>query len=287
MRKLLLLVLIAIAASWWLSRPQIFEHGTLSAAPANLSNGELVFHAGGCASCHGEDLAGGLVLNSRFGAFHVPNITPDADSGIGGWSTEDLADAMISGVSPAGRHYYPAFPYTAYTRMTAQDVVDLKAYLDTFTAVETSLPDHELAFPWNMRRGIGWWKRLYLIRDWKLATSGNAQLERGRYLVEALGHCDACHTPRNGVGGPLEGVWLAGAPNPDGDGNVPNITPHEAGLADWTAADIAYYLESGFTPEYDTVGGSMVAVQENFARLSAEDRAAVAAYLKAIPAVSR
>ena len=110
--------------------------------------------------------------------------------------------------------------------------------------------------------------------------------QRGRYLVEALGHCGACHTPRNFLAGPDFSRWLGGAPSLEGDGRVPNITPSRDGLESWSTADIAYYLKSGFTPDFDTVGGAMVDVQENLARLPDADREAIAAYLKAVPPVS-
>jgi mono/diheme cytochrome c family protein len=110
-------------------------------------------------------------------------------------------------------------------------------------------------------------------------------VERGRLLVEGAGHCGECHTPRDRFGGLIRERWLAGAPNPEGKGRIPNITPAGENISDWSAADIAYYLESGFTPDFDTVGGSMVAVQENMAKLTAEDRAAIAAYLQALPAL--
>lgn len=221
-------------------------------------------------------------MHTPFGTFRVPNISPHPDAGIGDWSELDLANAMLRGLSPDGDHYYPAFPYTSYTRMNPQDVIDLKAYLDTYDPVENAVPDHDIGFPWNLRRGIGLWKKRYLDASWVVSNPASDELERGRYLVEALGHCGECHTPRDTFGGPDNSAWLTGGPNPDGEGRVPDITPHEDGLGGWSAADIAYYLESGFTPDYDTAGGSMVAVQENFARLTDEDRAAVAAYLKSL-----
>lgn len=221
-------------------------------------------------------------MHTPYGTFRVPNISPHPEAGIGGWSDLDLANAMLRGLSPDGRHYYPSFPYTSYTRMESQDVVDLKAYLDSFEPVEKTVPDHDIGFPWNLRRGIGLWKKRYLDNSWVAPAADSTEIERGRYLVEALGHCGECHTPRDTFGGPDNSAWLTGAPNPDGEGKVPGITPREGGIADWSAADIAYYLESGFTPDYDTAGGSMVAVQENFARLTDADRAAVAAYLKSL-----
>jgi len=169
--------------------------------------------------------------------------------------------------------------------MSATDIIDLKAYLDTLPAVRNSVAGHELGFPFNIRRGLGLWKRVYLsdapVTEF---ASADGLAERGRYLVEGPGHCGECHTPRDIAGGIRPAAWLSGGPNPEGKGIIPNITPHNDGLDAWSAKDIAYYLESGFTPEFDSVGGAMVAVQENMARLSAEDRAAIAAYLKALPA---
>lgn len=289
---LLLAVLVvtgvaAALAAFWLSRPQPLTAAALPRHPPNPLNGEVLFHAGGCAACHGADLAGGLELVTAFGTFRVPNITPAAQSGIGGWSDLDFVNAMNRGVSPEGRHYYPAFPYTSYAQMTLPDLLDLKAYLDTFVPVETKVAGHDLQFPWNLRRGLGLWKRLYLDDSPVLqVTEADAALERGRYLVEAVGHCAECHTPRGRFGGLDRSRWLAGGASAEGEGKVPNITPHEQGLADWSARDLERYLRSGFTPDYDMVGGAMVEVQENLARLGDADRAAIAAYLKAIPARS-
>lgn len=289
MKRTALALLAAAAAvallALWLSRPQPLAAAALPPHEPDPLNGEVLFHAGGCASCHGADLAGGLELATAFGTFRVPNITPDPQSGIGGWSTLDFVNAMKQGVSPAGRHYYPAFPYTSYTRMTLPDLLDLKASLDTFAPAGGRIADHDLQFPWNLRRGLGLWKRLYLDDAPVAPLEQTGDLpERGRYLVEAVGHCGECHTPRGRFGGLDRSRWLAGGASPEGDGKVPNITPHEQGLADWSARDIERYLRSGFTPDYDMVGGAMVEVQENLARLSDADRAAIAAYLKSIPA---
>jgi mono/diheme cytochrome c family protein len=150
--------------------------------------------------------------------------------------------------------------------------------------VEGRIEPHSLGFPWSIRRGLGVWKRRYLDTE-PLTLPASATLEdRGRLLVEGAGHCGECHTPRDPLGGLVRERWLAGAPNPEGRGRVPNITPGGKSISEWSAADIAYYLETGFTPEFDTVGGSMVAVQENMSKLSARDREAIAAYLKALPA---
>ena len=160
-------------------------------------------------------------------------------------------------------------------------MVDLKAYLDTLPASDTVAPEHELSFPFTLRRGLALWKWLNLDADWVLTDAATPQVERGRYLVEAMGHCAECHTPRDVTGGLDRKAWLTGAPNPTGQGRIPGITP---GQLDWSESDIAYYLESGFTPDYDSAGGDMAQVVANLARIPAEDRAAIAAYLKALPA---
>ncbi|MEJ2383591.1 MAG: c-type cytochrome [Xanthomonadales bacterium] len=286
LKKIVILAVLVALAAWLATRPRTIDPSDVPDLAADPVHGEWVFHAGGCASCHGADLSGGHEMTTPFGVFHVPNITPHPQAGIGGWTLAEFANAMLRGVGPDGRHYYPAFPYTAYTRMTWQDLIDLKAWLDTFEPSAHRVARHELPFPWNVRRGIGLWKRLYLNTDWVLAEATTAEVQRGRYLVEALGHCGECHTPRDRFGGLDTAAWLAGAPEPAGEGRAPDITPHAAALGGWSARDIAYYLETGFTPEFDTVGGSMVDVQENLARLTDADRAAIAAYLKAVPPVA-
>ncbi len=281
------LLLLLAATFGWLTRPRTLAAEDIPAHDPDLANGERLFHAGGCAACHGAGLEGGLEIESPFGTFRVPNISPDSAVGIGDWSDLDFINALKSGVSPSGQHYYPAFPYGSYVRMNLPDLLDLKAYIDTFDPVSSVMAGHDLAFPWNIRRGIGLWKLLYLDTDPIVPVdTANEMLSRGRYLVEAVGHCGECHTPRDRFGGLRRALWLAGGPSPEGEGRVPNITPHADGLQSWSERDIVRYLTSGFTPEYDTVGGSMTEVQENLAQLPASDRAAIAAYLKAIPAVS-
>ena len=289
---LVILALCGAAGSWYLTAPQISVH-SIPNEQGDPVNGRRMFLAGGCASCHaargakGEDrlkLGGGLELHTPFGMFRVPNISPDPRTGLGGWTIRDFVIAMRDGVSPDNRHYYPAFPFTSYARMKIKDLVDLKAYLDTLPPVSNLVTGHELAFPYSVRRGLGLWKRMFLNRApaVDLATS-NEEVQRGQYLVEGPGHCGECHTTRDEIGGMRLDQWLAGGPNPDGKGVIPNITSGPGGLADWKVSDIVYYFETGFTPDFDSVGGSMVAVQENLAALPAEDRQAIAAYLKAVP----
>lgn len=282
------------AGFWILTIPESIAESDLPNHTPDIANGERIFHAGGCTSCHaqpgtkGEEklkLVGGLELKSDFGTFRAPNISPDPEAGIGGWTTAQFVTAMMKGTSPDGRHYYPAFPYTSYTRMRVEDVIDLKAYMDTLPPVKSSVPGHDLSFPFTVSRGIGLWKLLFLSPAPVLALPADAseEVRRGQYLVEGPGHCGECHTPRNAIGGLDKARWLSGAKNPDGEGTIPNITPHPDGIESWSADDIVNALETGFMPDYDSFGGSMVAVQENMALLPAEDRVAIAAYLKVVP----
>ena len=278
--------------------PRPLDASVLPDHEPDIENGRTMFWVGGCASCHaapgaeGEErlkLAGGVELNTPFGVIRAPNLSPEPRAGIGAWSTIDFVNAMVRGLSPDGRHSYPAFPYPNYNFMRYEDVIDLKAFLDTLPKVAGTVDSHNLAFPFNIRRGLGLWKLRYL--DGQRVEPDSATLplvERGRYLVEGPGHCGACHTPRDRFGGVLPDRHLAGALLFDADkedGKAPNLTPHEDGLGDWSERDIAYSLETGFTPDFDTFGGSMVEVQSNLAAIPAEERAAIAAYLKSIPAL--
>ncbi|KAA9131389.1 c-type cytochrome [Marinihelvus fidelis] len=293
LRWLILGLALAALAFWWLTRPLPLSAADLPEHRASLANGERAFHAGGCASCHGtvrdggkpaaQELGGGLVMATPAGTFHVPNISSHPEDGIGAWTDLEFVNAMRRGLSPDGRHYYPAFPYTSYARADTMDLLDLKAWLDSLPAVEGRAPAHELDFPYGWRRPIGAWKRLFLddqpVRD---VAADEVQIELGRSLVEGLGHCGECHTPRNVAMAMDPARWLQGAPLPAGEGRAPDITGTSDGIGGWSAGDLAYYLETGVDPDYDIVGGDMVAVQENMAKLSEEDRQAIAAYLKSI-----
>lgn len=285
---------IGFAGFWIVSSPEALptDEATIKALTAgDAKRGETAFWAGGCASCHSDKgaegdarlmLGGGYRLETPYGVFVAPNISPDAETGIGNWNAMQFANAMIHGVSPDGKHYYPAFPYTSYNKMSLSDVADLFAYLKTLPPIARLNEPNELGLLYSWRRPLGVWKRMFADRDWiSEIDEADAQLQRGRYLVEGPGHCGECHTPRNLLGAMKKGNWLAGGPAPEGDGRIPNITPHEKGIKAWSAGDIAYYLESGFTPDYDFVGGSMVSVQKNMAKLPKSDREAIAAYLKA------
>lgn len=294
---LIVLLLMGGAVFWLITAPSRLDRAALANfPPGDVARGERVFWAGGCRSCHAPAkatgdaellLAGGDALVTPFGSFYAPNISPHAD-GIGNWTLEEFANAMQRGVSPEGESYYPAFPYTSYARMSEQDIADLFAFMQRLPAVAGEAAPNELSFPFNIRRGLGLWVRLFLNKDPIVALdeASSDQVRRGQYLVEGPAHCGQCHTARSfwGMGGLVTAQWLSGAPNAAGQGGIPNITPSEDGIGSWAQSDIAYFLESGFTPEFDTAGGSMVEVIKNMARLPAEDRNAIAAYLKAIPA---
>lgn len=261
----------------------------------DLAHGREVFFAGGCTSCHAPAgatgdarlvLSGGAPLKSDFGTFHAPNISSHPEAGMGAWTLAEFGDAMTRGVGRAGEHLYPSFPYGSYARMTPKDINDLYGFMKTLPASDAIAPAHELGFPFNQRFVLGGWKFLYYTdAPWVELADASDMVKRGQYLVEGPGHCGECHTPRNALGGFLSSQWLAGGPNPEGEGSIPNITPGSRSMGSWSEGDIVTYLESGFTPDYDSVGGSMVEVQKNMAELTAADREAIAAYLKAIPAV--
>jgi mono/diheme cytochrome c family protein len=268
----------------------------------SVENGRYIYIAAGCGSCHAAPASekcddpktkddfkpvGGRCLKTGFGTFYVPNITPNEETGIGGWSEQDFIKAITQGISPTGKNYYPAFPYSSYQRMKRTDLVDLWTFLKTLEPVSSIVPDHALSFPYSIRRGLSIWKALYL--DGKPFTPDpkkSAKVNRGAYLVEGPGHCGECHTPRNFMGGKIETKKFSGGPSPEGKGYIPNITPDKSGIGSWSEKDIVFALETGFLPNGDVIGGTMAKVQENMAQLTAEDREAIAAYLKSVPPVA-
>ncbi|MEM9714881.1 MAG: cytochrome c [Pseudomonadota bacterium] len=285
-----LIGVLAVGAGLWITQPKTVDPSDYVTLTGDAENGALVFAATGCASCHsnaatGSELGGGKDFASDFGVFYAPNISQDAEQGIGSWDLVSFASAMTKGTSPDGTHYYPAFPYTSYALMAPQDVADLYTYLQTTSADSTPSRPHDIAFPFNLRITLGGWKLLFTTSDYMLDVGDSPAAQRGRYLVEAMGHCAECHTPRNALGGLQRSAWMAGGPNPSGSGRIPNITPSEAGIGGWSEDEIVEYFATGFTPDFDVVGGSMGPVQENLAKLPEEDLRAIATYLKLVPAI--
>ena len=285
---------------WFLTIPAIVPAAALPPYAPDLANGRTMFEIGGCASCHAtpaEDpekvertrLGGGLPLKSPFGTFYVPNISSDPVDGIGAWSEADFVTAVWKGTSRRGRHLFPAFPYTSYQHMQLADVRDLFAYLKTLPAVAGRVRRHDLGFPFNIRRLVGFWKLLFFHGGpFTPDPAQSAQWNRGAYLVNGPGHCAECHSPRNALGAIIESERFAGGPSTDGKGFVPNITP--AGLQHWgddntawSQKDIASFLVDGMNPAGDYAGGGMAEVIRNTSLLSAADREAIAAYIATLP----
>lgn len=262
-----------------------------SLAAGSPERGRHIFDAGGCLACHtdlknkGEPLAGGPPLKTPFGTFYAPNITPDRTHGIGGWTEAQFVRAMREGVSPDGRHYYPVFPYTSYTKATEEDLRDLKAYIMTLAPVAKPNRPHDVGFPFSIRLALLPWKWLnFTPGEWKPDRSKDAVWNRGAYLIEALTHCGECHTPRNLMGGLDRERWFAGAPMMTENLVAPNLTPDKTGLAEWSVGDVVFALETGSLPEGGSFGGSMgEVVAHSSSKLSAADRNAIAVYLKSLP----
>ncbi len=291
---LALVAVFGVGIAWALSAPHArysAEQWQAITKPGDAAAGRRMFFAGGCDSCHATPgqpdplrLGGGLELKTPFGSFYPPNISNDAADGIGARRDVDIANALLSGVSPSGEHYYPAFPYTSYQRMQPRDVADLIAFLRTLPAVQGRAPKHKLGFPFSIRRALGLWKLLYFENaGLPPDPKQSAQWNLGRYLVEGPGHCGECHTPRNLLGAMDPSRHFAGAPAPDGKGKTSNLTATV--LADWTNADIVEALTSGFTPAGDVLGASMTGVVRNLAQLPLADREAIAEHLKSLPAI--
>ncbi len=256
-----------------------------------VARGEYVFRAAGCEGCHtdakrkGPALAGGRALKTPFGTFYGPNITPDPVHGIGGWSAADFVRAMRDGVAPDGSHYYPAFPYTSFTRMSDRDLADLWAYLSSVPPAARPSRPHEVQLPFSWRFLLTFWKWLnFAPGPLRPDATRPPEWNRGAYLVEALGHCGECHTPRDRLGGLDRARAYAGAGDgPEGE-SVPNITPDaETGIGDWQADDVVLLLKTGIMLDGDVVGSLMAEVVEHStSRLGDGDLQAIALYLRSL-----
>lgn len=294
LRKLFILAVVAavlgLGVFWVVTIPATVPASALPQRAPDLENGRTMFTIGGCTSCHATPeqddktrLGGGLGLKSRFGTFYAPNISPDPNEGIGKWSEADFVTAMMKGTSEDGSHLFPAFPYTSYQRMRIDDVRDLFAHLKTLPAVQDKSKPHDVPFPFNIRRTLGGWKFLFLDgKPFEPDPSKDAVWNRGAYLANGPGHCAECHSPRNILGGIIESQRFAGGPEPGGDGFVPNITQKSLTLSQ---EQLVKLLETGETPDGDTVGGEMGKVAANTAKLSPADREAIATYIRSLPPV--
>ncbi|MGD9743340.1 MAG: cytochrome c [Dongiaceae bacterium] len=269
--------------------------GTVMAADTGqIDRGAYLFAAAGCGYCHtdtkngGAPLAGGRALDTPFGRFYTPNISADPTSGIGGWSDQEFLQALRQGIAPDGSYYYPAFPFTSYTHATDQDLLDIKAYIFSMPVAAAENRPHELSFPFGWRALLAVWRLLnFEPAGFATDASKSEAWNRGGYLVQALGHCQECHTPRGMLGGLDEDAAFSGTKEgPDGD-TVPNITPDpDTGIGGWDRDQVARVLRDGALPDFDYVGGTMAEVVRNStSRLTPEDRDAIAEYLLALPAI--
>ena len=265
---------------WMVAMPSVAELAIPDSAAAVERGGYLVA-AGGCRGCHEgmesiDSLSGGLALDSEFGTFYAPNITPHIETGIGGWGADEFLLAMKHGRSPDGSYYFPAFPYRAYAGMSDEDVLHIAAYLLTQSPVESHVPSHVTPF-WLSRWMMAGWNVMADLLQPKFVPLPTPEQERGAYLARHLGHCGECHTPRNALGIPDLRREFAGATL--GDGHVEAID--RAALSRWTADDFAFFLFLGMKPDGEYVGGKMESIIEhNTSRLSEEDRLALAAFFK-------
>ena len=284
-QSIIILGVTGLAVFFWLTRPASAPVATIAQVQGNAAEGADVFHMAGCGGCHravGGDpvvLSGGQRFASPFGTFVAPNVSMDPDRGIGSWDITDFDRAVRVGVSPQGHHYYPAFPYASYAHMTDRDLANLWTFWQTLPSSNEASQVHDLPLLFAWRRPVGVWKTLYSPVTAPDVLDADDVVTRGQYLAVALGHCAECHTPRTALGGLDASRWMQGAATPDGKGKIPDIT---AGGLGWTAQDIAEYLKSGFTPDYDMAGGKMAEVIENTSKLGDADRLAIGTYLAQI-----
>ena len=258
-------------------------------AQGNAKNGLYIANAAGCIGCHTDNkpgaipYSGGRALDTPYGTFYGPNITPHPEAGIGRWTEADLFKAVRLGERPDGAHYYPAFPYPSFAKMTDGDLRDLWAYLRSLPPDGRANKPHDLRFPFGWRFLMIAWKWLFFAPGPYLANQqATPAVNRGAYLVNVLGHCGECHTPRNFLGGTLKERLLAGAKMVEG--RSPNITPTR--LKKWSDADLVKFLQTGITPDGDVAVDSMSEVVVNTTnKLTPEDLAAMIAYLRSIPAL--
>ncbi len=256
------------------------------------ARGAYLFAAADCTSCHtdaknhGAPLAGGRALATPFGTFYAPNITPDATTGIGDWSLADFTRALHEGKGRDGEYLFPVFPYTSFTFMADQDIADIYAFLMTQKPVAQRAKRHEVKFPFEYRQLLWFWRTLYFSPGPLAPVAGkDAEWNRGRYLAEAVVHCEECHTPRNFLGGLDQGHAFAGNPDGPDQQKAPDITPDpETGIGKWSLDDIIGVLKNGITPDGDSVGSGMADVVEGTGKLTDADRHAIAVYIKSLPA---
>lgn len=281
------LVGAAIFFFWPHSLPDVTASASQPKGQALIEKGKYLTIAADCEACHtapgGKIFAGGLPFKLPFGTLYSPNITPDTDTGIGGWSDAEFVRAMRSGVGKHGEDLYPAFPYTSYTLLSTDDILAIKAYLGIQTPVKGLPPDNKLLFPFNQRYVMRGWKLLFVPWDQFNPDPGKSPAwNQGAYLVEALAHCGECHTPRGLLFQREQGKALSGGVV---DGwNAWNITQdRESGIGNWSNEDLATYLAGGYARTHGPAAGPMrQAIELSLSRLNRSDIDAIVIYLKAV-----
>lgn len=293
---LLAAALVAAAIFVWMGLPGgttvVLPDGLSSQATGMAARGAYVIRASGCVSCHtdkkhaGALMAGGRELETPFGVFITPNLTPDRETGIGAWSDEDFVRALLAGEGAHGEQLYPVFPYTSYSQMTVADALAIKAYLFSLPAVTRDVAPHRLGFPFSWRGVMKVWKLLFFAGPTVLPedASKDASWNRGRYIVTALGHCAECHSPRNVFGAMDGSAYLRGnRKGPEGWAVPALVGPSKSHFAQWSVEEIAEYLKSGVKPDFDSAQGPMAEViADDTKYLAEEDRLAIARYLKSL-----
>jgi mono/diheme cytochrome c family protein len=258
------------------------------------AKGEYVFNVAGCQACHtdtehkGAALAGGHALQTPFGIFYPPNITPDMQSGLGRWQEADFIRALSEGISPEGKYYYPVFPYPSYTRMSRTDMHALWVYLRSLPPVAQANKPYEISWYLFRIANRGWQWVFFQAGAWQDDAKQSAAWNRGGYLANALTHCGECHTPRNSLGVLDKNKAFAGTQTGPEGAVVPNITSDkETGIGGWSRHDLLEFMDDGGLPDGDYVGGLMAEVVDNgLKRLHKDDAEALATYIAALPPVT-
>ncbi len=296
MRSLLLILIgLGLAIAVWLFFGTPHRTVDMAAREGDAARGAYVARLAGCVSCHtvaegGALLAGGAPLATPFGTFYGPNITSDPVHGIGSWTGGEFADALVNGHSTQTGHLYPVFPYTSYSKMTSTDVADLWAWLQSVEASNTPSRPHDISTPFLTRALMAPWKTLFHdVRELAAMPEQSPAWNRGRYIIDGIGHCTECHTPRNTLGVLDKGKHLEGGVLPPKTGSkgekVPAITAEALAKRGYARADLLMAFRYGLAPDGDVLGGSMGEVlSDQLEHLSAEDLEAIATYLLSPPA---
>ena len=286
-------LILAAALVVYLSHPGLMPQSAktteVSATSQTISRGEYLARAGDCVACHsqptGKPFAGGRPMATPFGSFYVPNITPDDETGIGRWTSDEFYRMMHTGVSRDGSLMYPVMPFASYTKVTRADSDAIFAYLMSVPPVTLANRPHALNFPFNQRDVLLGWRTLYFKQgEYVAEAKQTAQWNRGAYLVQGLGHCAMCHTAINALGGSSESKAFEGGMIPNQNWYAPSLTSNrEAGLGSWEVQDIADLLQAGASHRGAVYGPMAEVVYNSLQYLSDEDAQAMAVYLKALP----